>query len=188
LNLHLQQLLPQQIELRNFVQCCLLERRYFWQGCPLKLRNGVLGVGDGDEVIHSNEVVHEGWERSNAGCRIKNKTNSKSALLNCGADGCDGSGSREKNGGFYFNIQYKNRGCITKRSTCRGGRGRRSETRFRKIKGEIFPGFPLRAMSHADFIYGALTEIWFPILQQYISLRCLRKNPRICKKREIMYR
>jgi hypothetical protein len=52
--------------------------------------------------------------RSNAGCRIKNKTNSKSALLNYSADGCDGSGSREKNDGFYFNIQFQNTGCIKK--------------------------------------------------------------------------
>jgi hypothetical protein len=62
LNLHLQQLLPPQIELRYFVQCCLLERRYFLQCCLLKLRNSVLGIGDGDEVIHSDEVVHGGWE------------------------------------------------------------------------------------------------------------------------------
>jgi hypothetical protein len=32
-----------------------------------------------------------------------------------------------------------------------------SETRFRKIEGEVCPGFPLRAMSHADVISGALT-------------------------------
>ena len=27
------------------------------------------------------------------------------------------------------------------------------------MEGEVFPGFPLRAMSHADVISGALTEI-----------------------------
>ena len=81
------------------------------------------------------------------------------SVANCGADGCDGSGSREKNDGFYFNIQCKNIGCIAKRSTCQAGRGRRSETRFRKIEGGVCPGFPLRAMSHADVISGALTEI-----------------------------
>ena len=29
------------------------------------------------------------------------------------------------------------------------------------MEGEVFPGFPLRAMSHADVISGALTEICF---------------------------
>jgi hypothetical protein len=60
---------------------------------------------------------------------------------------------------FIYNSRIQD---ITKRSTCRGGRGRRSETRFRKIEGEIFPGFPLRAMSHADVIYGALNEMIRP--------------------------
>jgi hypothetical protein len=83
--------------------------------------------------------------------------NCKLKIENCGADGCDGSGSSEKNDGFYFNIQYKHRGWITKRSTCQAGKGRRLETRFRKIEGEVCPGFPLRAMSHADVISGALT-------------------------------
>jgi hypothetical protein len=50
-----------------------------------------------------------------------------------------------------------NRMAHTANSTCRAGRGRRSETRFRKIEGEVCPGFPLRAMSHADVISGALT-------------------------------
>jgi hypothetical protein len=54
LNLHLQHLLPRQIKLSYFVQCCLLEL------CLLKLRNSDLGVGD--DVIHSDEVVDEGWE------------------------------------------------------------------------------------------------------------------------------
>jgi hypothetical protein len=31
-------------------------------------------------------------------------------------------------------------------------RGRRSKTGFRKIDGNAFPGFPLKAMSHADII------------------------------------
>jgi hypothetical protein len=34
--------------LQHFPQCCLLE-----------LRNNVLGVGD--DVMHSDEVVEEGW-------------------------------------------------------------------------------------------------------------------------------
>jgi hypothetical protein len=48
-----------QIKLRYFLQCCLLELIYFQQCCLLKLRNSVLGVGD--DVIHSDEVVDEGW-------------------------------------------------------------------------------------------------------------------------------
>ena len=96
-------------------------------------------------------------KRGAAKLKIENcGTDGCEAVANCGADGCDGSGSREKNDGFYFNIQYKHM-MYKKRSTCRAGRGRRSETRFRKIEGEVCPGFPLRAMSHADVISGALT-------------------------------
>jgi hypothetical protein len=60
----------------------------------LKLRNGVLGIGDGDEVIHSDETVHEGWEREEEvtqGVELKIKQTLKLALLNYGADACDGS-------------------------------------------------------------------------------------------------
>jgi hypothetical protein len=56
---YLHHLLPRQIKLRYLVQCCLLELQYFRQCYLLELRNNVLGVGD--DVLHSDEVVKEGW-------------------------------------------------------------------------------------------------------------------------------
>jgi hypothetical protein len=93
--------------------------------------------------------------RSDAGHRIKNKTKLENSFVELRR--MRGSGSREKMMGYYFNKQYKHRGCITKRSTCGAWRGRHSKTRFRKIEGNIFPRFPLKAMSHADIICCALT-------------------------------
>jgi hypothetical protein len=77
---------------------------------------------------------------------------------NCGADGCEVVEAEKKMTGFYFNkISI---GCITKRNTCRAWRGRRSKSWFRKIEENVFPGFPLKAMSHADIIFCcAFTEI-----------------------------
>jgi hypothetical protein len=44
-------------------------------------------------------------------------------------------------------------------NTCQAWRGRRSKTSFPKVGGNAFPGFPLKAMSHADIICCAFTEI-----------------------------
>jgi hypothetical protein len=58
--------------------------------------------------------------------------------------------------GFIL-LKYKYIGCITKRNTCRAWRGRRSKTRFGKNEGNVFPGFPPKAVSLADIICCALT-------------------------------
>jgi hypothetical protein len=77
---------------------------------------------------------------------------------NWGADGCEVVEAEKKMTGFYFNKQFKHGGgCVPKRITCRAWRGRRSKTGFHKIEGNVFPGFPLKAMSHADIICCALT-------------------------------
>jgi hypothetical protein len=76
---------------------------------------------------------------------------------NCGTEGCEVVEAEKKVMGFYFNKQFKHEACIPKRSTCRAWRGRHSKTGFRKIEGNVFPGFPLKEVSHADIICCALT-------------------------------
>jgi hypothetical protein len=107
----------------------------------------------------SDEVVDEGLgmkEGVTQDVESKDKNERKTALLyHRGALGklMRGSGSRENNDGLYFIKQYKHIvGCIAKRNTCRAWRGRRSKTRFRKIKGNVFPECLLKPMSHADII------------------------------------
>jgi hypothetical protein len=64
------------------------------------------------------------------------------------------SGSREKKmTGFYFNKQFKHGGGYTKKEHVPGMERAALKTGFRKIEGNVFPGFPLKAMSHADIIF-----------------------------------
>jgi hypothetical protein len=56
--------------------------------------------------------------------------------------------------GLYFIKQNEHEGCIKKEHVPS------MERTARKIEGDVFPGFPLKAMSHADIICCAFTEIW----------------------------
>jgi hypothetical protein len=89
---------------------------------------------------------------------VKIKQDLKTALLNGGEWGTVEAEKKRKD--CYFNKQFKHVGCIKKGSTCHAWRGRRSKALKNKnsqIEGKQFPGFPLKAMSHADIICCALT-------------------------------
>ena len=99
--------------------------------------------------------------------KLKLKQNSRTAFWNLGAvvEAFWNLGAlveaQETYDGFLmwkFNIQKKDIGYIKIRSTCRAWIGRRSKPGFYKKDGNVFPGFPQEAMSHADIICCAFTE------------------------------
>jgi hypothetical protein len=90
---------------------------------------------------------------------VHQTTNDDEAEMdNCGAVECEVV-EAEKNDGFSILLINTSIWDIKKRNTCRASGGRRSKARFGKKWRNAFPGFPLRAVSHADIICCAFTEI-----------------------------